>query len=188
MLSDRAASLIVTGRSARFADRCATAIADLSIRECEYLDELYLLNTPRISDPARKRHHRLFLSELLAFYFCEIELLLRRNVPGITDRMLAPAVEMVARRATFDPVLDAPPHFISDLMPKRYERYKRRIDTARSRLNCDIRDGDLARGAAREIAGIVLSDYTLSVASHALASQIEKRLEWTRAELVGLPN
>ncbi len=158
ILSDKATSLIVAGRSARFADRCATAIADLSLRECGYLDELYLLHAPLICDPLRKRRHRQFLCELLAFYFCEIELLLRRNVPGITDRLLAPAVEMVARRATFDPVLDAPPHFISDQMPKRYERYKRRIDTARFHLTGDIRDGDLARAAAREIAAIVLSD------------------------------
>lgn len=187
IISEKGAALIVTGRGDRVVDRCASAIADISLRECRFLDALWARNAFTTSDPSRKRCHRQFLSELLAFYFCETERFLCREVPGVNERLLGPAADAVARRATRDPVLDTPPLFVSDLEAKRYYRYRKRIDEARSRLTTDCDDSGSTQGAARAIAGILRPDGISSADGTALTFQIERRLRWTAAELLGAP-
>ena len=87
----------------------AALIAELSLRECALLDELWARRNPGRCVAMTKRRHKQFLSELLSLYCCACEQFLDSSQGDVTW-LIDAVVEEVAHLATIDRFILRPPY------------------------------------------------------------------------------
>ncbi len=164
----------------------AALIAEIALRECALLDQLWAAREPSQSVPRMKRRHRMFLAELLAYYCCTCEQFLDQN-DGDATLLMDAVSEEASRLATFDPFIIRAPYFHADVPSVSKPRYLNRIAQRRA-MNGQILPwlsrSFLAARAALELRR-VMSGATDTSGLSDFESQLAQRLEWTASELIG---
>jgi hypothetical protein len=167
----------------------AGSIAEMSLRECAFLDELWIRRNPTRVMAAIKRRHKQFLAELLAFYCCITEQFLEIHEEQVAWFVNSVAEE-VAEKATRDGFIMMPPYFQSDQTHRRKARYHgyivEKLSRARALAPCLSSEALVAR-AALDIRTLMDGAQSNLVEIGALESQVARRLDWTARELTGMP-
>ena len=165
----------------------AVLIAELSLRECALLDELWARRNPGRCVAMTKRRHKQFLSELLSLYCCACEQFLDASQGDVTWLMDA-VVEEVARLATIDRFILRPPYYRGDLIEVRRSLYLRRIAARRAKVGEILpwlSRGFLTARAALELRQLMGDQATSTDELSLLETQLARRLDWTVSELIG---
>jgi hypothetical protein len=161
-------------------------IAQFTLRECAFLDQLSLVRYPTACVPFRKRRHKKFVAELLSFYCCVCEDYFGLNSGDVTS-LFDSIVEEAARHVLIDPFSEHPPWYQGDLRANRLERYMRRIGESRAVFGM-VPPGPRVDVAAARIALELRRQLSFSV-DHgdlpAIEQQLVHRLKWTANELTG---
>lgn len=169
-------------------DAVANLVAAMALRECTFLDELWIKRVSRTCDAQIKRRHKQFMAELTAYYSCICEHFLEIHSYQPAERFMDLVADEVARAATHDRFIAKPPYFSSDMPEHRRKRYGNRIGQVRSKLRFMPRHLAVEWMAARTALALreIISDTSddpneLSRIEQSLA----ERLEWTAMELTG---
>jgi len=163
----------------------AQIIADLALRECTFLDELWMMRNKSTCAPLIKGRHKRFLTELLGYYGCLCGVFLRSDGAPLIHPFMQRLTSLIAIAALGDPATYHAPYFRADLPKVRMKRFHRRIVQRLEQFgdfSPDIAKEALIVSTADEIAywmGPPASDYP------ELVSQIARRLRWTADELLG---
>jgi hypothetical protein len=164
----------------------AASIATISLRECALLDEVWAARDSFQSVPRIKRRHRLFLSELLAYYCCVCEQYLDLN-DGDSARVMDAVSDETARLATVDPFIMRAPYYRADIPSFSRPRYLNRITERRAKhgeILPWLSRSFLAARTALELR-LVMSGATDNSDLSDFEIQLARRLEWTANELIG---
>jgi hypothetical protein len=161
-------------------------IAQYTLRECAFLDQLSLVRYPTGCVPFRKRRHKEFVAELLSFYCCVCEDYFELNGGNVAS-LFDSIVEAAARSVLPDPFIEQPPWYQGDLRANRLERYTRRIGKSRAVFGM-VPPGPRVDVAAARTA-LELRHQLSFGANHgdlpAIEQQLVHRLKWTANELTG---
>ena len=164
----------------------AALIAGVSLRECVLLDDVWATRDSFRSIPRIKRRHRMFLSELLAYYCCACEQFLDAN-DGDSARVMDVVSDEAARLATVDPFIMRPPYYRADIPSHSRPRYLNRLAERRAKkgeILPWLSRSFLAARTAIELRRL-MSEATEASGLTIFELQIAQRLEWTANELVG---
>ncbi len=169
-------------------DILATLVAEMALRECAFLDELWARRQPNRSDALIKLRHRQFMTELTAFYSCACEDFLESVSLVRIDRFMEVVADQVARAATRDRFIAKPPYFRADLIEHRRRRYDNRIRESRSKLKLipsHLRIDWMAARTALALRQIISGESDDPNELSNIECRVAERLEWTAAELTG---
>jgi hypothetical protein len=111
-----------------------TLVAKMCLRECAFLDALWIKRHPRPFDVVTKRRHRQFMRELIGYYSCVCEDFIECELPTPAERFMDLVADETAKSATQDLFLARPPYFQSDMIGCGARTYARRISMSRSKL------------------------------------------------------
>ena len=166
----------------------ATLVAEMALRECAFLDELWARRQPNRSAALIKWRHRQFMTELTAFYSCACEDFLESVSLVRVDRFMEVVAGQVARAATRDRFIARPPYFRADLVEHRRKRYDDRIRQSRSKLKLipsHLRIEWMAARTALTLRQIISVESDDPNEVSKIECRLTERLEWTAAELTG---
>ena len=166
----------------------ANHIADMALRECAFLDELWLKRHPTTYSALSKLQHQRFMTELTAFYCCACEDYLEWNFPANVDRFMEMLAAAIAHAATRDNFIANPPYSQFDVAGFRQWRYAARIGQSRSKLKfipLHLRIDWMAARTALELRRILGDRNDDPNELSVIECRLAERLEWTAAELTG---
>ena len=165
-----------------------TLVANMCLRECALLDELWIKRHPRPFDVLTKRRHRQFMRELIGYYSCVCEDFLECELPAPAERFMDLVADEAARSATRDHFLARPPYFQADLIGHRTRSYARRIRLSRSKLKLmpsHVKGDWLAARTALELRQIISDEADDPNELSRIELALFERLQWTARELTG---
>ena len=163
-------------------------IAEMCLRECEFLDALWIKRHPRPFDVVTKRRHRQFMRELIGYYSCVCEDFLEWELPASPQRFMDLVADEAAISATRDRFLARPPYFAADLIEYRKKSYGDHISESRSKLTLmppHVRSEWLAARTALALRQIMSDESDDPNELSRIEAALFERLQWTARELTG---